>query len=137
MTRKKFVFVGLLALFVTPACGKPSTAPSDVIGGVWKTRSIETYSGGLIGITNTAGYTVEFKDGGRLAARADCNQCSGTYSISGDSLTVGALACTRAFCGSSSYDVAFLDILSNATTFGVLGIELSIESPEGTLRMTQ
>ena len=137
MTKKNVALVGFLALFLAPACGKPSTAPSDVIGGVWKIRSIETYSGSVIGITNTAGYTVEFKDGGKLAARADCNTCSGTYSISGDSLTVGALACSRAFCGSSSYDVAFLDILSNATTFGVLGIELSIESPKGTLRMTQ
>lgn len=137
MTKKGVVLIGLLALSLAPSCGKPSTAPSEVIGGVWKIRSIETYSGSVIGIANTAGYTVEFKDGGKLAARADCNQCSGTYSISGNSLTVSALACTRAYCGSSSYDVAFLNILSNATTFGVVGIELRIESPKGTLRMTQ
>jgi len=138
MTKKIVGFACLLALAVlSQACGKASTSPSAIIGGVWKIRSIETYAGGIVGVANTAGYTVEFKDGGKLAARADCNQCSGTYSISGDSLTVGALACTRAFCGSSSYDVVFLDILSNATTFGVQGIELTIESPKGALRMNQ
>lgn len=136
MTKTNVVLVGLLALSpLAPACGKVSTAPSVVIGGVWKIRSIETSAGGIVGITNTAGYTLEFKDGGKLAARADCNQCSGTYSISGDSLTVGALACTKAFCGSSSHDVAFLDIVSNATTFGVQGIELTVGSAKGTLRM--
>jgi heat shock protein HslJ len=137
MTKKNVVLVCLLALTVAPACGKPSTAPSDIIGGIWKIRSIETYAGSVIGVTNTAGYTVSFGDGGKLAARADCNQCAGTYSISGDSLTVGALACTKAFCGSSSYDALFLDILTNATTFGVQGIELTIESPKGALRMNQ
>ncbi len=138
MTKKNVVLACLLALTVfSPACGKASTSPSAIIGGVWKIRSIETYAGSVVGVANTAGYTVEFKDAGKLAARADCNQCSGTYAISGDSLTIGALACTKAFCGSSSYDVLFLDILSNATTFGVQGVELTIESPKGTLRMNQ
>ena len=137
MTKKNLVLVSFLALALSPACGKPSTAPSDLLGGVWKIRSIETAAGSVIGVTNTAGYTLAFGDGGKLGARADCNQCSGTYSITGDSLTIGPLACTKAFCGSSSYDVLYLDILSHATTFGVQGIELTIDSPKGAVRMNR
>jgi len=137
MTKKNLVLVTFLALALSPACGKPSTAPSDLIGGVWKIRSIETAAGGVIGVTNTAGYTVSFGDGGKLAARADCNQCSGTYSITGDSITIGALACTKAFCGSSSYDTLYLDILTHATSFGVQGVELTIDSPKGAVRMNR
>jgi len=138
MTKKVFALVCLLAPAVLPACGKAITSPSAIIGGVWKIRSFETASGSVIGTTNTNGYTVSFLDGGRLAARADCNTCTGGYAISGDSLTVGSLACTKAICASGSYDKLFLDILSNATTFGVQGIELSIVAQDyGTLRMIQ
>jgi len=137
MTKKNFVLVCFLALSVSPACGKPSTSPSAIIGGVWKIRSIGTPTGPVFGVTNTAGYTLSFLDGGKLAARADCNVCSGTYSISGDTLQIPPLSCTKAVCAPGSYDTLFLDVLTNATTFGVQGIELSIESPKGTLRMEQ
>jgi heat shock protein HslJ len=138
MTKKNFALVCLLAFSLSPACGQPSTSPSAIIGGVWKIRSFETYSGSIIGTTNTNGYTVSFLDGGKLASRADCNQCTGSYAISGDSLQIGPLACTKAICASGSYDKLFLDILTNATTFGVQGIELSIIAPNnGTLRMIQ
>ena len=120
------------------ACGgSVNVAPSAVLGGAWTLRSIETPALGLVAPASSASYTVAFQEGGKLSVRADCNQCAGTYAISGDSLQVGALACTKAFCGASSYDAAFLDVLSNAATFGVRGIELSIESPRGTLRLIQ
>lgn len=82
-------------------------------------------------------YTLDFQDSGRLAVKADCNVCSGTHSISGDALQIGPLACTRAFCGATSADVLFLDLLSTARTMGVRGIELSIDSPKGTLRLSR
>jgi heat shock protein HslJ len=82
-------------------------------------------------------YTVEFRDGGQLAVKADCNSCTGTYSISGDSLKVGAMACTAAFCGSASFDTAFLAVLNNASTFAVLGIELTINSTKGVARLNR
>lgn len=120
------------------ACGDSLLAgPSAVTGGIWRLRSIETSAGGLVAASRPGNYTLEFQDTGRLAVKADCNMCSGTYSISGDALQVGPLACTRAFCGATSDDVVFLDLLSTARTMGVRGIELSIDSPKGTLRLNR
>jgi len=113
------------------------SGPSVVTGGVWKLQSLETPAGGLVRISQPDRYTVEFKDAGVLAVKADCNACGGSYTISGEALQIGPLACTRAFCGSASYDTAFLGVLSDARSLGVRGIELSIDSPKGTLRLVR
>lgn len=109
------------------------TGPSAVKGGIWKAQSLELRVG-LVAIARPENYTVEFRDAGKLAVKADCNSCGGTYSLSGDSLQIGPMACTRAFCGPTSNDTAFLDILTNARTHAVRGLELTIDSPGGVAR---
>ena len=133
---------GVLALFLTltilsASCGGGAlSGPSSVMGGVWKLESLETQAG-LVGISQPSNYTAEFREASAFSAKADCNACSGKYSISGDTLQIGPLGCTRAFCGSASNDNAFLDILTNASRFGVRGTELSIESPRGVARFSR
>ena len=100
---------------------------------MWKAQSLET-SAGVTAIARPENYTVEFRDRGQLAVKADCNTCSGSYTLNGASLQIGPLACTRAFCGAASNDTAFLDILTNARTYGVLGAELTIDSSKGVAR---
>jgi heat shock protein HslJ len=128
-------------LFVTSimasGCGDDVlTGPSAVTGGLWKTQSLETPVL-FVPIGKPENYTVEFRDSGALSVKADCNSCSGTYTISGESLTIGALACTRAFCGTASLDTAFLAVLTSATRFGVTGPELKIFSSKGTARLNR
>ncbi len=127
-----------LATSLASACGDGvATGPSAVVGGVWKVRIIGTSAGGCVAPSRPENYTVEFGEAGRVSVRADCNVCGGTYSISGASLQFGALACTRAFCGPDSNDRQFLEILGGATRLSVRGIELSIDSPVGTLRLNR
>jgi heat shock protein HslJ len=114
------------------------TSPTLVIGGVWKLQSLETAGGGAeVSVSRPESYTMEFRDGGALGVKADCNTCNGTYTISGPSLTIGALACTRAFCGAASLDTAYLAVVTNATTFGVLGVDLTIDSTKGSARLNR
>jgi heat shock protein HslJ len=131
---KKNARLGLLvaiALFAA-ACGDDDlTSPSAVIGGVWKLQSLEIPGRGLVQVPVPANYTVEFKEGGLLAIKADCNSCSGTYSISGESMKISASACTAAYCGTASLDTAFLAVLNNSNTFEVSGSDLTINSPQG------
>lgn len=126
----------LFAALAVTACGSGSevlTGPSAVTGAVWQLRSLELPTG-LVTVSRPDNYTLEFRSGNALSARADCNACTGSYSISGGGLTIGPLACTRAFCGTGSSDAAFLEILSSAQTFGVRGTELSVESSKGIAR---
>lgn len=105
------------------------------MGGVWKLQSLEAPGLGLVNLPQPTNYGVEFRDGSQLAVKADCNSCSGTYSISGESLKIGAVACTLAFCGSASFDTAFLAVLTSADTFRVKGNELIINSAKGVARL--
>ena len=44
-------------------------------------------------------YTIEFQEAFRVRAQADCNVCTGSYrTATSIQLTIGPLACTRAFC---------------------------------------
>lgn len=135
---KKSAALGLLLgiAILTAGCGDDdATSPSAVIGGVWKLQSLEIPGRGLVPIPVPANYTIEFKDGGLVAIKADCNSCSGTYSISGQSMKITASACTTAFCGSASLDTAFLAVLNNANTFEASGNDLTINSPQGVARL--
>ncbi len=126
----------LAAAILAAGCDDETlTGPSAVIGGVWELQSLEVPGRGLVQIPVPANYTVEFKDGGQLAVKADCNSCSGTYSISGESMKISAMACTTAFCGSASFDTAFLAVLNNANTFSVKDDELTINSLQGIARL--
>ena len=135
---KKNAGLGLIvviALFAVGCGDDDLTSPSTVIGGVWKLQSLEIPGKGLVQIPIPANYTVEFKDGGQVAIKADCNSCSGTYSISGEAMKISAMACTTAFCGSASFDTAFLAVLNSANTFGVKDGELTINSLQGIARL--
>lgn len=128
--------LALAVALLAGGCGDDVlTGPSAVIGGVWKLQSLEIPGRGFVQIPQPANYTAEFKDGGLLAVKADCNSCSGTYTISGESMKISLAACTAAFCGSASFDTAFLAVLNNANTFGVLDSELTINSIQGLARL--
>ena len=58
-------------------------------------------------------------DGGTISGKSGCNTFSGTYTASGASLTVGALASSRKLCGrpGDSVEAAYLADLSAAATY--------------------
>lgn len=76
-------------------------------------------------------FTLQFGDDGRLTMRADCNSCVGSYQLSATELRAGAVACTRAFCGSDSLDQEFLRVFDGPAAIATLNDSLII-SREGT-----
>jgi heat shock protein HslJ len=76
-------------------------------------------------------FTLQFSEDGRLTMRADCNTCVGSYQMSATELRAGALACTRAFCGSESLDQEFLRVFDGAAAIVALNDALII-SRDGT-----
>ena len=81
-----------------------------------------------------ATYTLSFADG-RLSTRADCNTCSGTFSVSGQTLTAGpALACTRAACPTMAFEAAYVGILSGDSAVTLTGNTMVLTSARGVLR---
>jgi heat shock protein HslJ len=84
-----------------------------------------------------ATYTVTFAEN-RLSTRADCNTCSGAFTLAGRTLTAGpALACTRAACPAMEFDREYTTLLAGDSTVTLSGDTLEVSSAGGVLRFTR
>jgi heat shock protein HslJ len=126
------VFVVLAML--SAACGDSPTAPSDLLGVSWRLVAIEPPTGSSTVVSSPERYTIEFLEDSRVSVRADCNVCSGTYALSGDTLSLGPLACTRAFCGTESLDTPYTQALSSPLSAERDQTQLTLRGPQATLR---
>lgn len=88
----------------------PIDAAGDALltGALWSWEGTTMNDGTRITRPATGRYTLLFQPGGAVAVQADCNRGSGTYLLSGGSLSFGPIAMTRAMCPPGSMDTEFL-----------------------------
>lgn len=138
--RKSGRFARVLIVFVCAlvpvACSDAVTGPSDLEGGPWRLQSMELDGADAFTPEDRSRFTVEFGADGSLGVRADCNQCGGSYTLSGGKMTVGPLACTLIACPTNRGQ-EFASLLQGATEVELEDGELEIESPGGTLELTR
>jgi heat shock protein HslJ len=138
------LFVGLAALLAV-GCSEPSSAPTspslggsspvtaDQLSGAWTLVSMQRTGESVQPAPAGATYTVTFGDS-RLTTRVDCNTCSGTFGLSGQTLTLGpALACTRAACPTMAFENEYTRLLGGESSVTVSAATLLLSSPRGTL----
>jgi heat shock protein HslJ len=137
---------GLLLSALTVACAdspamptSPSAAGGSLaltasqLAGAWTLTSIQVAGQAVAPVPAGASYTLDFGDS-RFSVRADCNQCVGTYTISGSRVTLGAaLACTRAACPTMQFGATYTKLLSGDVTARLTADTLVLSSPRGTL----
>jgi heat shock protein HslJ len=140
----------LLVAALTAACSSTATSPTAVqnspsgaaymtaqLEGTWTLAYIQPAGGEKQDRPFSSTYTITFADG-RMSTRVDCNQCSGTFSISGNTLTAGPnLACTRAACATMAFENAYTAILNGASETVVTGSTLTLSSARGTLQFVR
>jgi heat shock protein HslJ len=121
------------AVLAVGCAGAPLTGPSDVVGVTWRLQALQR--SGSVSVSPPAGsFFLRFGDEGRVELRADCNVCSGTYTLAGARLILGPLACTRAFCPSAPFDTQYVQLAEVATSIERSGEALILRSPAGMLR---
>lgn len=127
---RTILLIGMLGAI---GCSDNPTSPTASLEGVWRILSIqrppqavETAPVGVI-------YQVSFDDG-RVSLRVDCNTCAGPYTASGSTLTIGpVLACTRAACGTASYEGAVVSLLNGEHQMASTLHNLTLSSSRGTV----
>ena len=117
------------------SCSEDVTGPSD-LQGAWRLASMETETGGRFVPEDPGRFTVEFQADGTILVRADCNGCGGSYTMSGDRLTVGPMVCTLIACPTGRGQ-EFTSLLEGTSEADADGNELELESPDGTLEFTR
>ncbi len=123
----------LMLAAVAGSCSSDSlTSPTSPrqLEGTWRLFQL-TSASGVHNEDLTAGrFTITFS-AGTLLVRADCNGCTGPYSLSGNALTVGPLACTRAACSSAPLDSRFTDLLNGSLTVRINDRLLQLNNAQG------
>lgn len=122
-----------IAAFLFLSCSDTTgpDAPASIEGS-WDLRSFQL-GGSPAASVEPGFYTADFTADGRVSARADCNRCTSSYSATGTSLEIGALACTRAYCGDASFFDGYVAALDSATSFEGSSSTLVIRHPLGSL----
>ena len=118
--------------------GVSAPAALTIIDTLWKLQSFQPSGSASVPVSNPERFTMELRADGRVSVRADCNRCSATYSVSGETLAVGPnAACTRAACASAPFDQQYVRALAGATMARVSGDTLECVSPSGILRFAR
>jgi heat shock protein HslJ len=102
----------------------------------WKWVSVRNQTTGEVTeVPDPNLYTIIFNADGTLNGKADCNSFSGTYSqANGFIITLGPT--TMAFCGETSLDQQYLQLLSSIVAGGPDGAGgLALETAGGEQRM--
>lgn len=135
-----FVVATSLALggCATPASPTFGTVSAAGLAGTWKLQIVQRTGGPAIATPSDAVYTLTVLDGSTLSAHADCNTCSGSFTIVGDVITVSpVLACTRALCPTSTIETIYESLLTGENRIGVLEQTMVLNSARGQLRFTR
>ena len=136
--RARWAGLAAITLIVIGAASCSSdtlTSPTSAsqLNGTWRLFQM-TQGGAVHNEELTAGrFNVTFA-ADRLDAKADCNTCTGPATLSGSTLTVTALACTRAACASAPVDTRFTGVLNGAVTVRINNRLLQLNSAQGELR---
>ena len=131
------------ALALMAACSGSTESPTigtiSVAGlaGVWRVELAQLAGQGAVLAPLNATYTVTIA-GSTLSARADCNACTASFTLVGDSLNVSpGLACTKALCPTQSFETQFTQILSGESTVVIQGETVWLVSARGQLRLSR
>jgi len=138
----------LIASNLASACSRAITAPSTVADSpagstalstntVWTLRSLTQTGSPEITIADPGAFTLTLGDDGKIAVRADCNRGSASYTVSGQTLSVGLMAVTRAYCQSAPLDDQYLALLIGESSVISSANSVQLSSPRGTLRFAR
>ena len=119
----------LFSVALLAACS-PSNA--SLTGRTWKLTAV-TLTGtgsalppGIVPVADQARYTITFNTDGTFNAKADCNTVAGSYTTSGNSITITPGPSTLVACPADSFGDAYAAALGQATTYAVGGSVLTL-----------
>jgi heat shock protein HslJ len=143
------------ALIAAIACGRPDLSSIPALAGLdkgsvsatavalppgtWRLVAVRANGQAEQPVTQPELFTAEFSSDGRASLRADCNRCLGIYKAGRTTLSVGPMACTRAFCTATApLDSTYQGLVSQAQTWNAPDDQhLELTSDEGSLRFSR
>jgi heat shock protein HslJ len=123
----RYGLIGLLAVGFLFLIGFALNSGGAIEGPNWTVEQLTAEGAEVQPIEGTA-LTAVFDDG-TVSGLAGCNNFTGGYTLDGDSITIGPLASTLAFCdGIMDQEQLYLTLLQSSTTYEVDGDKLTLSS---------
>lgn len=111
-------------------------APAPLEGTLWQVVSYNNGQQAMTGVLPGTRLTVLFEDG-NVGGSSGCNNYSGSYTVSGNQISIGPLAGTMKMCvepeGIMEQEAAYQAALQSAATYRVIASRLEIVSENGEL----
>jgi para-nitrobenzyl esterase len=106
--------------------------PATLPGTRWRLVRIQSMNDTEAMPADPSRYTLDFGADGTLAGQADCNRITGRWTASGESISLGPLAMTRAMCPPGSLSDRYVRSLQSAVTWmlveGRLAIAMQVDA---------
>jgi heat shock protein HslJ len=132
MKRKIITLAMMAGMVLMAACGTSGSqqgSQADLTGKVWVLSDL----GGKPPVQDTA-ITIEFTTAGRFAGSAGCNSYNGSFTTSGNSITISpTIATTMMACAQPVMDqeTAYINALGTAKSFSVKSDQLTLSDAAG------
>ena len=132
--------VKLLAILagsaVLTACAQAAGA-AGLEGTLWELFSYQDAEGETVEVIPDSGARAEFEDG-QVSGTSGCNRFSGSYSVDGDSISIGPLASTLMGCPDplAAQEFGFMSSLQSAATYSISEDRLELINEAGAVVVT-
>ena len=100
--------------------------PARLPGGRWHLARIRSRDDSEMEPDDRSKYTLDFGADGALAGRADCNRIHGPWTASGESISLGPFAITRAMRPPGSFSDRYVRSHESAVTWTVVDGRLAV-----------
>ncbi|MBP6468806.1 MAG: META domain-containing protein [Chloroflexi bacterium] len=112
-------------------------AATTLVGAEWMVTVINNGNQAAVSLVGGTEITMMFGEDGNVQGSASCNQYFGPYTVSGDTISVGPLATTRAYCpepeGIMDQEAQFLKALQTAVSYTIQNGALDMRTADGAI----
>jgi heat shock protein HslJ len=112
--------------------------PAPMTGTMWYLNSFVDAQGQIWGPVPTNPISLQFTDDGKVSGNAGCNSYSGTYTVSGNSISMSGFATTLMYCGDPGVmdlESTYLAVLPTMKVYKIRGNELTLSDGTGKITM--
>jgi heat shock protein HslJ len=109
----------------------------DLAGTSWEAVGYNNGKQAVVSVMAGTKLTAIFGKDGHVSGSAGCNDYNGSYTVTGDKITIGPLASTRKFCddpaGVMDQEAQYLAALQSAATYKIEANKLELRTADGAL----
>lgn len=111
--------------------------PAPLTGTMWYLNSYVDSKGKPWTTGSANPISIQFADDGMVNGNAGCNSYSGSYTVTGNSITISGFATTLKICGDPVMDLerSYLGILPAMKVYKISGNELTLSDGVGTITL--